>query len=174
MAYELGHEDVGPPQLLAGLFDERVRARVPTLPEEARRLGARAARVLLRQQPVDGAPATLEERGADRRLPRMECMCSVHGSCAPSARVQETGRLKAYAVYMQCVCSAYAGCLQRMQPLGRAQPAVHLVVKGVDGSAVRTAVELQHGTPQPLDLAAARLHREQAVSNAKHPGRQTN
>ena len=94
----------------------------------------------------------------------MECMCSVHGSCAPSARVQETGRLKAYAVYMQCVCSAYAGCLQRMQPLGRAQPAVHLVVKGVDGSAVRTAVELQHGTPQPLGLAAARPHREQAVS----------
>lgn len=56
------------------------------------------------------------------------------------------------------------GCLQRMQPLGRAQPAVHLVVKGVDGSAVRTAVELQHGTPQPLGLAAARPHREQAVS----------
>ena len=120
--------------------------------------------MLLIQQPVDGAPASLEERGADRRLPHMECMCSVHGSCAPSARVQETGRLKAYAVYMQCVCSAYAGCLQRMQPLGRAQPAVHLVVKGVDGSAVRTAVELQHGTPQPLGLAAARPHREHAVS----------
>ena len=76
-----------------------------------------------------------------------------------------------YAVYS--VGSAYAVYLQRLQPLGCAQPAVHLVVEGVDGSAVRTAVELQHGTPQPLDLAAARLHREQAVSNAKHPGPQT-
>ena len=103
MAYELGHEDVGPPQLLASLFDERVRARVPTLTEEARCLGARAACVLLIQKPVDRAPATLEERSADRRLPHMECMCSVHGSCAPSARVQETGR-GVHAVYVQCIC----------------------------------------------------------------------
>ena len=77
-----------------------------------------------------------------------------------------------YAVYS--VGSAYAVYLQRLQPLGCAQPAVHLVVEGVDGSAVRTAVELQHGTPQPLDLAAARLHREQAVSNAKHDRKLTN
>ena len=85
-----------------GLFDERVRARVPTLLEEARRLGARAARVLLRQQPVDGAPATLEERRADRRLPRMDAPCAwqLRVECARAG-----GGLHTYicVVYMQCI-----------------------------------------------------------------------